>query len=72
MRVQCKTCEQEFTPPRKNVLNCRKCIGSILKNKPEKKTLKKHQKANTMMMKRVKVMNKMRCKPNQKYGTSAT
>jgi ribosomal protein S5 len=25
-----------------------------------------------MMMKRVKVMNKMRCKPNQKYGTSAT
>ena len=26
MLRKCKTCENEFTPPRKNILNCCKCI----------------------------------------------
>ena len=24
--MKCKTCEKGFTPPRKNILNCSKCI----------------------------------------------
>ena len=26
MLMKCKTCSKEFVPPRKNVLNCSKCI----------------------------------------------
>ena len=28
MLMRCKTCSKEFVPPRKNVLNCSKCIMS--------------------------------------------
>jgi len=36
MLMKCKTCELEFTPPRKHILNCPKCIDfRKVKNTPE-------------------------------------
>ena len=31
MLVKCKTCAKEFIPPRKNILNCSKCVISSRK-----------------------------------------
>ena len=59
MLLKCKTCEEQLTPPRKNVLFF-KSSKTILK-----KTVKKHQTSNKMIMKKVKVMNKMKLKKNQ-------
>ena len=41
MLMKCKTCEKEFKPPRKNVLNCSKCVlFKKAKNKPEEERVK--------------------------------
>ena len=39
--MKCKTCEKEFLPPRKNILNCSTCINlTKAKNKPEEEIIK--------------------------------
>ena len=40
MLMKCKTCEKEFIPPRKNILNCSKCIIFKSKNKQEEGSIK--------------------------------
>ena len=57
MLMKCKTCEKEFVPARKYILNCNKC--TILKNQKtkQKKTLKKNH--IKRMNQVVKVMNKI-------------
>ena len=40
MLMGCKTCSKEFIPPRKNVLNCSKCIIFKAKNQPEGASIK--------------------------------
>ena len=41
MLMKCKTCAKEFIPPRKNRLNCFKCIIFIkAKNQPEGASIK--------------------------------
>ena len=37
MLIKCKTCTTEFIPPRKNILNCFKCI---LKKQPDGAAIK--------------------------------
>ena len=40
MLRKCKTCEKEFTPPRKNIFNCNKCIILKSKKQPEEAAIK--------------------------------
>ena len=59
--MKCKTCELEFIPPRKNVLNCSKCIiFKKAKNNQKEQVLKMNQKVKQIkiVMKTMKVMNK--------------
>ena len=59
MLMKCKTCEKEFIPARHDILTCSKCLIKKPKTNQKKNTLKKNHKVNKMMMKKVKVMNKM-------------
>ena len=71
MLMKCRTGAKELIPPRKNIINCPKCIIKKRKTSQKKNTLKKNQKVNKMMKNKMKVMNKMRMK-KAKNRASAT